>query len=381
MSVITGNAADVGTLLDALHAFLTVGHSLDPQYVAVGNGAISGILGTNASVVETITCTATDATHFNVAGSVSGALGVAAVGTAFASAVVDFTINAGTVAFEAGDAITFAMAPPWSALETVAGSEYIWSAPGNDGTANILVGATRFSDPGGDYDNLRLGGFFGYSGADTFKTQPGAMTDQVLPLLRVGGIPYWFIANGRRVVIVAKVSTNYEMAYLGFINAYASPSVFPYPLAIGGSMNWAGAEPPTGDPRWRWSFNGQQHIGFPFGFQAISDLNSQLKLRRADGFWRGFNAVGLQNGYGGGIWPYAQYALDMRENLDGSYSLIPIVLTEDAPNCFGELDGVGFVTGYNQVSENTVTVARVPWLVVQNVTRTTAHDYCAVKLA
>ena len=210
------------------------------------------------------------------------------------------------------------------------------------------------------------------------------MTDIVLPLLRVGSIPYWFIANGRRVVVVAKVSTNYELAYMGLINSYASPSQFPYPLAVGGSMNWAAsAEPPDGDVRWRWSYNGNEHIGFPFGSQTYAnDLPGQFKLRRPDGYWRGFSATSMSFGASGTLWPYLNYyaAQAMRENLDGSYSLIPILLTEDSPTIFGEPDGVAFVTGYNQESENTVTVKRVPWLVVQNIFRTTAHDYCAVKL-
>jgi hypothetical protein len=382
MSVSIGTATDVGNLLDLLNAFLRLGHALDPQYSGTGTGTVTGVIGTAASVVETITATATDATHFAVVGSISGSLGVATVGALFSSAVVDFTINAGGVAFVGGDVISFVMTPPWAALETAAGSEYIWQAPGNDGLANIVVGASRFSDVGGDYDDLRLGGFFGYSGTQTFLTQPGAMTTEILPLLRVGSIPFWFIANGRRVVVVAKVSTNYELAYLGLINAYASPAQFPYPLAIGGSMNWAAGEPSSGDVRWRWSYNGNEHTGFPFGSQTYSnDATPQFKLRRPDGYWRGFAAT-LASASGGGLWPYGSSGvLGMRENLDGSYPIIPILLTEDSPTMFGEPDGVGFVTGYNQVSENTVTVNRIPWLVVQNIFRTTVKDYCAVKLS
>lgn len=65
-----------------------------------------------ASVAENITITATDATHFSVNGSVSGALGTATVGTPFASGNINFTIAAGTTAFQAGDAFTIATTPP-----------------------------------------------------------------------------------------------------------------------------------------------------------------------------------------------------------------------------------------------------------------------------
>ena len=72
MSVQIGTATDVGNLIDLLNAFLLLGHSLDPQYAGTGNGLITALIGTAATVNETITCTATDATHFTVVGSVSG---------------------------------------------------------------------------------------------------------------------------------------------------------------------------------------------------------------------------------------------------------------------------------------------------------------------
>jgi flagellar hook protein FlgE len=71
--------------------------------------AVSG--GGGTSVAETVTMTATDATHFSDTGSVSGVLGIATAGTAFTSGQIGFTIAAGSTAFVAGDKFTVATAP------------------------------------------------------------------------------------------------------------------------------------------------------------------------------------------------------------------------------------------------------------------------------
>jgi flagellar hook protein FlgE len=77
----------------------------------VGNGTISAVTATAATVAQTVTMTATSATTFSVVGSVSGALGTATVGTPFASGQMDFTIAAGSTAFATGDTITVPTTP------------------------------------------------------------------------------------------------------------------------------------------------------------------------------------------------------------------------------------------------------------------------------
>jgi flagellar hook protein FlgE len=76
-----------------------------------GNGTLSGLGATSATVAQTITLTATSATQFSVVGSVSGNLGTATVGTAFTSGQIDFTINQGSTAFATGDTITVPTTP------------------------------------------------------------------------------------------------------------------------------------------------------------------------------------------------------------------------------------------------------------------------------
>ena len=131
---------------------------------------------------------------------------------------------------------------------------------------------------------------------------------------------------------------------------------------------------------------------FPFAITNNPGINgfAQMRLRTPDGTWKGFDFDSLDNNTQGKIWPYCGYMNNLRANLDGSYFMMPIVLSYDdgvvigalnQRNTYGELDGVAGTTGYNQVSENTNTVARIQWLVVQDTFRTTTTDYFAVKLA
>lgn len=91
----------------------TAGGAGTPAYGGsnVGNGTVSALGATGATVAQTVTLTATSATQFSVVGSVSGALGTATVGTPFTSGQLDFTVNAGSTAFAVGDTISIPTTP------------------------------------------------------------------------------------------------------------------------------------------------------------------------------------------------------------------------------------------------------------------------------
>jgi hypothetical protein len=392
MSVLIGSAANYADLLNQLDSFLTgSGMALVPTFVGIGTGTISA-LGGSAGVAETITVTFTSPTAFNVAGSVSGALGAGVVGTTFVSTKVKLTVTAGGTAFVSGDAFTFAVTPPWTSLLRTAGVEMIWQAPGNGGLDEIIVGAQIFSNVGADYYNWRLGGFQGFDSGVPFNQQPGYVggpsqtsPSPVLPLWN-STIPFWFIANGRRVIVIAKISTVYVGCYLGLMAPYVSPGGFPYPLIVAGSLAFGNnTEPVATSTNWRWSYAGPEMRAFtiPQPTGLVYDSDSVLRLRLPSGAWRGFCSIATEASRGK-VWPYGwtdPVAWDWRPNLDGGYSLFPVVLCDCTPNVYGELDGVKAVTGFAQSAENTVTVDGVEYLVVQNVFRTTKSDYFAVQLS
>lgn len=383
MSVYTGTATSYTDLLDKLNAALLEGHPLSVSWTGAGNGVLNGLKGTPSSVQETITITWTSATAFNVSGSVTGSMGSGTVGTQFIHARLTFTAAAGGTPWANGHTAQFVMTPAWVALRANAGSEYIWRAHGDGGTDQIFVGAKAFSNVSADYYNWRLGGFIGYTSGAAFEAQPGACTDPILPLWN-SSIPYWFAISGKRAIVVAKVSTVYEMAYIGFLDSYHSPGEWSYPLAVGGSMSWY-SEPASTSANWRWSYTGNEHRGFPFGGPMNSGTNrekdSPLRVRKPDGTWRGFSYSDTASV--GTVWPYAFGMSDVRACLDGSYPVLPVSMAEDmgaAENPLGELAGVIATTGFSNAAENTIALGRASYLVVQNIHRTTKTDYAAVRL-
>lgn len=391
MSVLIGSATDYADLLNQLDTFLTAtGMALTPSFVGTGNGTIDAH-GGSAGVAETITVTFTSATAFGVVGSVSGSLGTGVVGTLFTSTKANLTITAGTTPFVATDAFTFAVTPPWTSKRRTAGVEMIWQGPGNGGLDAILVGAKVFSNVTGDYYNWRLGGFTGFDAGLAFNQQSGyvggigqSLPSPVLPLWN-STIPFWFFANGRRLIVVAKVSTVYASCYLGLLSSYMAPGAFPYPLVVGGSLAFVSSEPVATSTSWRWSYAGTEMRCFPITKTGIisNDSDSVLQLRLPSGVWRGFCSSHLETSRGK-IWPYAwcvPSSWDWRPDLDGGYSLLPVVALDNAPNVYGELDGVKAMTGFSQGAENTITVAGIPHLVVQNVFRNTVADYFAVRMS
>jgi hypothetical protein len=272
----------------------------------------------------------------------------------------------------------------WTSKRSVAGSEMIWAAPGS-GSDAILVGAKTFTDATGNYFNWRLGGFTAFDAALAFTAQAGYVgasgPSPVLPLWN-SAIPYWFIGNARRVIIVAKVSTTYMVAYLGWITPYVYPAAFPYPLVVAGAMAW-NAEPGASSPNWQWSYAGNEMSAFwkPANAAAIaSDGASSLRLRLPTGVWRGISAVASDATFGQ-LWPWSDPPQYVRENLDSSNALLPAMLHDASPNVYGELDGVFFVTGYNESAENTVTIGGVAHLVVPNVFRAGQGDFAAIRLS
>jgi hypothetical protein len=390
MSLKTGTATDFADLLNTLDSFLTsTGMALTPSFVGAGNGTIDA-RGGSAGVAETITVTFTSSTAFGVVGSVSGSLGTGVVGTPFSSTKANLTITAGGTPFASSDAFTFVVSPPWTSLRRVSGSEMIWQAPGNGGLDQIIVGAKTFSDAGTDYWNWRLGGFTAYDSGAVFNQQPGyvggAGQSHPSPVFTLwnSSIPYWIMANGRRVIVVAKVSTVYVTAYLGFMNSYMSPGAFPYPLIVGGNLAFS-TEPATTSPSWRWSYTGPEMRNFPIPLASSMsfDYQSSLQLRLASGSWRGFDITAGDSAFGQ-VWPFAyvdqstQY--DWRPNLDGGYPLLPVVLFDHIPNIYGELDGVLATSGFSQGAENTITANAVKHLVLQNVFRNTKADFFAVRM-
>lgn len=268
--------------------------------------------------------------------------------------------------------------------------QYIWKAPGNDGTSEIYVGVHHFRRADADYFDWELAAFDGFTSALVeFYAQSNFQGDVYLPLLN-GSMPYWFVCNGRRVIVVAKVGSQYEVAYLGLIDPYFTPAQVPYPMALGGTLAIT-SKPFWDSVSWRWSNSTNQHRAFTHSDPNTTATNQalrsfQMRARRPDGVYAGFAATYSDNYNHANlatedfIWPYGGDFSLLDVNLDGSYALFPVQLHHRAPNSLGQLDQVRAVTGQGMTAESTVKVGQVNYLVVQNINRTDRNDWLAVGL-
>jgi hypothetical protein len=385
MTFAIGTATHASDLLDKLHTFLTAtGSAYNLAYTGTGNGTLTAYDGGADSVAETFTITASDATTFAVVGSVSGSLGNATVGSAFAHAKLNFLLTAGATPFVAGDTWTLNTAPKWTAQRAIQGDQYIWKAPGNDGLHSIYVGAKYYADAGADTYNWGLVGMTGYQAGIDIYAQPGVDPEpRGLPMWNTT-IPYWFVRNGQRVIIAARIGTTYEHAYLGFINPYIDPGSYPYPLLVGGSVT---------APTTRYSDGTTAHHAYWRGMNTgTTSANHNGHLRLVDGAWAPLTGSEITSGASAPLtlWPYGAYSTsfdNIRENLDGSYPLFPIWMSGargTSPNyvygIYGELDGLKATTGHANASENTITDGINNYVVFQDTSRTTKKSFVALHL-
>lgn len=200
---------------------------------------------------------------------------------------------------------------------------------------------------------------------------------------------YWIIANGRRFIVVAKISSVYVSMYAGFITPYALPAEFDYPMYIAGSSCFENAV---------WSL-GTNELSSPWDPNGVGNSTvDSARLRHYDGTRIDFNnftrSTGSRNNSTSAVtWPYAwaQRANTSQinknevfdQNPDGSYTLLPVILETDQNDgqVYGELDGIFFIPGLGpNASEDTISIGGDNYLVVQSVHRTGPFDYAAIRL-
>lgn len=381
-----------------------------------GTGDLSGVEASPTSVTETWTLECTTATAgggtFSVTGSVTGATAPATVGAAYDNGKVSFTLNDGATDFVVGDTFTIpvtqgqlaAEGQAWEILryDTVpANRELIMKAPGLSGTEEIFLGVRTYQNFSGDYYNLLLGAFTGYVPGNSFDTQPGG---------RLTGVPahnnaitYYISVNGQRLVFMLKVGTPvYTHGYLGKMCPYARPSEFPYPVVCAGILN--GAE----NTRFSATTN-----YFPYHGYTVSS-NTNFYLRKPDGVWLApamwpFTHGSVSDSQGSYYCLAGSVSYSCQVPANAQYQMEPIILHDRVSssnlsnNIWGELDGVFFVSGFNNAVENVVqyggsstvdqtgmtplqavqaikAVGGRAFVMGQNINRTSWRDYVAIEM-
>lgn len=229
--------------------------------------------------------------------------------------------------------------------------ELILKGKGYTGTEEIYVGVRTYQLAAADYYNLCVATFTGYVPSNTFDTQPG---------VRLSGVPahnqridYWLTVNPQRIACCMKVGTPvYEHFYIGKFFPYARPSQYPYPIVCGGMLNGAAAT----------RYSDTAH-SMPYKGNRVN-----LAMRFNTGVYLTPETHPWNNSYLAGT-------TQLRDTND-YYPLLPVILT-DGNGVYGELDGIRYVSGFNNAVENT---CGPDWIVMQDVNRTGFADYIALKL-
>lgn len=279
------------------------------------------------------------------------------------------------------------------------GNEIILEGPGLAGTDSIFVGIRTEHNASDGWYNVSLNGFSGYdSGEDSWFKQPGAIpTAHAVPMvpLEDDSMSYWFNADGRAFQFVAKVSTQYESGYAGFIDPYSTPGQFPYPLVVAGSLS------PSSNrgTDWQPSFNASERgsIAAPGGTHDQSTPNTEqstMYMRHLDGNWRGYsNRTGAdvmvddRDAYRC-VWPHSAQdgnngRLPYRDCIGGGYMAFPCVMYENYPNpqVMGVLRGIKWVSGFSMSAEDTTTIDGDSYVIFQNGYRSGVPEYFALELS
>ena len=288
--------------------------------------------------------------------------------------------------------------------------------PGFAGADEIYVGIVEVRDTGVATFNWQLFGMTGFNTVLDLVDQPGFSylspneIASFVPLSN-GVIECWFHVNPRVLSGVMRIGTTYESFYLGFLNPFATPTEFPYPLYIASSSSrwnesfsssgltqsglvdpgaWTSTagndRGPAGlrffDGSWQdiknWTFGGSSRFGqqdrcvYPG-----SDYTPQsTEMAEADKFVASsvshrFEGFIPQTGNPG---TPSQTLRETEDSAGDITHLIPTVVWFSQPSLqiLGELDSVfwGSTSGNNIVSEDRVIIGGIYYRAFQSANRT-----------
>lgn len=247
------------------------------------------------------------------------------------------------------------------------------------------------------YYSISCSAAIGYQAGAAWGTNPGESPPCYLNLWE-NAISYWFYANDRRIIIVAKCSTSYMSAYVGMFLPWASPTQFPFPLYVGADYpthvyysysnsarrmfcdpgvvgsTFAGV---VRDLNGQW--NGVQNQG------ASTNNDSNIGYSRGSSYFvwpasSGSETSGDFNGWGapGGNYGSASGSGTMDKlvpTAQGERIVIPMkILHTDTPE-LGVLDGVYAPLSSGIASEQVVTAGGLTLRAFQNIGRNSTNDF------
>jgi hypothetical protein len=263
---------------------------------------------------------------------------------------------------------TFAAANGWSILEQTAEKVFL-KGSGSAGLDEIYCGVSTYEDTGNSYYNWELHGAWGFRAGRDYSAMPRSAGDDVaFSYLWNNAIPYWMVCNGRRIIVVAKVGTNYMHAHLGLLTPPATEEQYPYPMLLGGCGTTKGRSYSNTNNSAYWN---------------CTNANGSIagKICRPGGVWNNVGGATTSPDVDLLLCQSYEDLSNIIASPNGEYLLEPVVaLHRSDPNIYGVVEGLYRVSGYQNAAENILTLAGKNHMVFPDCHRSTYGDYCALRM-
>jgi hypothetical protein len=268
--------------------------------------------------------------------------------------------------------VTFATANGWVVDEQTS-DEVFMHGTGLTGLDEIYVGVATYENVPTDCYNWILNGAWAYRAGRTYDAMPlSSGLDNAIGYFWNQPIPYWMVANPRRIIVVAKVGSTFQHVHLGLLTVPGTENQYPYPLLIGGSGNVKTENYTNANRSAYWNCASYNKEGGMFCVPGGNWLDVRATQSYKDSAVRGTNFTNY-------------FRANIVTSPDGHYMLEQLYMRKELTysttvDTFGAIEGLFYVSGYNQASENIITVGGINYMAFQDCSRSAIGDFCALRM-
>lgn len=275
--------------------------------------------------------------------------------------------------------------------------------PGAGADKQVFINIRSQNDPTNSAYAWQISGATDYVAGQTWGQQPMESPRPYMNLW-TSSINYWFYANSRRIIVVAKTSTSYTSMYAGFFLPWCMPPQYPFPLYIAGDFARL--------VQWSTTNAARRFFCDPGGQYDTAQASGWV--RNPEGSWTALlNHVfassndanpRLRNDHSGFVWPWSSisnnsYTEDMNlVSLGGAESqsfgglldrclptaqgeriLLPAHIARQREAALGTLDGVYCPLGSGLTVEQSVVIGGQTYRCFQNLNRNSGNDFVLIE--
>lgn len=204
---------------------------------------------------------------------------------------------------------------------------------------------------------------------------------------------YWFIASGRRFIVIAKVANRYVSMYCGLFLPSGTDEEYAYPYFLGANCtNETTAYSYQNIEGMRSFFNPIHGNSYTDSGNVASYHTSTAMCYLPSGEWcpiiggvdslsNYWNTTSYSHPHWAIAYPYS-YPIQYGKTPDNQFLLKPIYLAQrgNSKQILGWLDGVYWVTGYENSPETIVTIDGKEYLCIPSIFQNGFNDYAAILL-